>query len=354
MPSHCPYCQAAWSRDSRFCVHCGNFSPPLIFTGLPALPVGRQKLLASPDHRAEPERPRVSLALDLAAPLLFRPTVSFWPLFAALALLAVVLLSADHLVVRGSRKAPSILADKAASPSRESPRAFPVFAAKPLTVALVCSQIGKPAVVGSPLILTASVATPGRSLTLALLSRKDGGCFTRFSLAEGRLCSAAWTPLAPGRYQFTASASDGHTRSAFARCLWITVGPLAPPEAVSDRMEAVRRGSSRRSHRRRLLAAVIHPDASSVVSPRPIPVSAVSPSLYHVVAASFPRSRNAIVLAKSFWSRDVKAAVRRLPDRQGKPVYAVETGGFHHTEEAQEAALTLQRSGYPAYSVAIR
>lgn len=363
MPLHCPYCQAAQSRDSHFCVHCGNFSPPLAVTGRPAPPLGIREPPALPDHRSEPGPPPVISASDPPAPLLFHPASSPWPLFAALALMAIVALSADHLVTRGSRETPRILAGTSPLRTRPIPHAVPPPVSKPLTVDLRCLPLGKPVTVGSALVLTASAGpAPGRTLLLALFSRKKGGRLSRFSLAEGHLCSAVWTPPAPGRYQFRASASDGRARSVLSRVLWVTVNPLAPV-LPPDRREAARRVPRHRYQRRLTASRPVMPRPVMVrpVSPLPVPVSTdpipsapVFAPLYHVVAASFPRSRNAIVLAKSFWSRDIKAAVRRLPDRQGKPVYAVEMGGFQSSEEAQEAALTLQRSGYPAYSVASR
>ena len=249
-----------------------------------------------------------------------------------------------------------------------------------LTADVFCAHSGKPLPVGSHVMLTALAdADPGRAVTLVLSCRKGQDPASLLSLAEGRLCSVAWTPTAPGRYLFTATASDDRARAIVSRPLLLTVtGPLPvaalpppvlpasvrplpalpagietlpalPPMSYAPPPQSVRLRLARLPVSRPLSPPTPPEPITPAASPNPSTPKAASPALYHVVVATFPAARNAVVLAKSFWGRGVRVAVRHRIDSRGREAYVVEMAASHSQGTAQQSALSLQRSGYPAY-----
>ena len=254
-----------------------------------------------------------------------------------------------------------------AKTAAKKPLKAPLKAA-PLSVLLTSSSQGRHVRVGEDVTLTA--LAHGRCATLTLSYRHGFGGKTTHSFTEGGLLSTTWTPAVPGRYGFTAIAL-GSRQSAVSRLVEITVDGAAP-----RRMAWV--GSARM-----LPAEVVTPlpplpvhlpplsrprwvrpprtVASEAAAPEKVVPDAVAPraetaaprpgpaTIYHVAAAQFPFSRNAVVLAKSFRLRGSPATTKRMIGYHGKTVYAVVTGAYRHPEEARAAALALQRGGYPAY-----
>lgn len=186
--------------------------------------------------------------------------------------------------------------------------------AAPLTVTLTATHGGRHIKVGTGVTLTAfTTPTRGRSATVTLFYRLNRGRKTVFSFAQGSLCSTTWMAPAPGLYRFTAAALDDRRRAAVSRSVEITVDrPATPPPRV----------------------AAAHP---------------IHPLVYHVVAAHFAFSRNAVVLADALRKNGYHAVVRRMADERGKAVSVVETGTYRRPGEVFEAVAGLLRSGYPAY-----
>jgi hypothetical protein len=86
------------------------------------------------------------------------------------------------------------------------------------------------------------------------------------------------------------------------------------------------------------------PSKTAPRASRPAP-----PRTYHVAAAQFAFSRSAVVLTDALNHRGYRAVPERMADAHGKTVYVVVTGSYRRPKEARNAALALQRSGYPAY-----
>jgi len=250
----------------------------------------------------------------------------------------------------------------------------------PLTLLLQSAAAGRHVPVGSPVVITAfAVLDPGQSAALSLSYQPERGRKTMFSFAEGQLCSAHWTPSAPGRYQFTATALDGQHHTAVAHPLWITVdGPALSARASSRPVETaavaseavlplpvlpipvvkVSRSVSEwhaprsvrvaRHHKKPRVLAMLPPPS---LSPPPSPVP---PAPYHVVAASFPFPGSANILARALRARGLFAVTGHQRVKHGKTAYLVEVGAYRLPDEAQKKTLELQRRGYPAYVQRLR
>lgn len=343
----CPDCRFRQAETNSSCAHCGRSllpPPPRTFkTLLPSVALSAAALLLItcvtwPRHRPAPR----SAAVPAGAAPSTRP---------------------PHVTPPASR-----VSGPAANPVPK-----PVPRAIRLTADVFCAHSGGPLPVGSRILLTALAdADPGRPVTLMLSCRRDRNAVSFLSVAEGRLCSIAWTPAVPGRYQFTATASDDHVRAVVSRPLLLTV-TAAPPGAAlppRDRPAGVRAlpvlpagveplpvlppmayALPPLRPRLRLARLPSLPDRPAVPTPRPetVALKAASPALCHVVVATFPSARNAVVLAKSFWGRGLRVAVRHKPDSRGRETYVVEMAASHNQAIARQSVLSLQRSGYPAY-----
>lgn len=179
---------------------------------------------------------------------------------------------------------------------------------------------------------------PGQSATLAISYGKDGGPKTLLALAQGSLSSAAWTPTAPGRYRFTASALDTRKNGAFSHRLTILVDgpPPVPGEAIVPAAAAP-------APAKRIAAQPRAPRPQVAAAPKPR-VTAAHPQPYHVAAASFRVRHIADTLAGALRQRGFHAFVR--PSARGQ--YRVETGDFVRRTDAQKQMQLLQRDGYPS------
>jgi len=372
---NCPHCGIAQAEGDGICINCGQ-------TLRPAPP-------ADPAPPAEADTAVQGVALGAAAPGSSHDVQarrSSWKPPALVAAALLLALAASALFVSQRRPAlhaaPTALTSGPAQPPpdanpqlstpaaaaappaptpaapREGVRAKapvgPATSAAPLTITLASTREGRRVKVGEGVTLTAFISSAhGRSATLALFSRRGREPRTMVSFAQGSLCSTTWTPPAPGRYEFTATALDDHQRAA-SRRIAITVDPPAPLSAarVAAREEALpvtpRVPAAPPLPRRRrasLPPPRVVPTPKAAVRVRP-PAPATS---YHVAAARFPFSRSAVVLADALNRRGYHAVSERMSDPHGKAVYAVVTGTYRRPKEARAAALALQRSGYPAY-----
>lgn len=271
------------------------------------------------------------------------------------------------LFLRPSAPAPSMLV-----PTLISTPPPPVAAAtrapldRPPSVSLHSSNGRKPVAVGARVVLTARSGS-SQSNVLVLSYRMPGGKSARLSLADGRLCSAVWTPTQPGRYQFFATATDPLEQTARSQPLVIAVdGPVERLPRLSARRfpllarrhlrlaAQTRTRPSRHAHAHVLVAAwkgehrVDTPRASlETASPM---ASAAVPPIYHVVAGTFPRHSNATVFAQALRERGYAAAAYASTNRHGKVKYVVETGAYARKDAAQREVTALQKTGYPAHS----
>lgn len=246
-----------------------------------------------------------------------------------------------------------------------TPSAAPVpirAAPTPLTVTLYSANSGKHVPVGKPVMISAYASLPpGQSATLAISYAKDAGPRTLLSLAQGSLSSAAWTPVEPGRYKFTASALDSRKNGVFSHSLVILVNappqpnsaPVASVPAAAFAPPAPIRVAARPSAVR--LAAPKHPAPKlsklTPATPKP-PRKAPAPphiSPYHVAAAGFRVRAIAETLAGALRRRGFNAFVRPTAQGQSPKAYQVETGDYMHLDEAQAQVSLLKRDGYPAF-----
>ena len=288
-----------------------------------------------------------------------------WSALVGLFVLLAAFAGAGWIISAAKRTATSRPALLSASlPAVPSPNARPASAVLPLTLQLQSAAAGRHVTVGSQVAITAfATLGPGQSAALALSCRPAQGRKTMFSFAEGRLCSANWTPSAPGRYIFTATALDeqGHTASARPLSLYVD-GPasraveafvpvLASPvvkvsRSLSERRvrSAVVRATGRPKKRRSAFLRTAVPAFAPPVAAAP-----ARPAAYHVVAASFPFPGNAEILARALRARGLPAVTGRRHTKRGKVAYVVEVGSFRLPAEAHQKTLALQRSGYPAY-----
>ena len=260
--------------------------------------------------------------------------------------------------------APSAAATPATAPAAavsSLPPAVPASAAPasaaptPLTVTLDSANRGKHVPVGKPVMISAYASLPpGQSATLAISYSKGGGSRTLLSLAQGSLSSAAWTPAAPGRYKFTASALDSRKDGVFSHSLVISVD--APPQPAPASVAAVRPAHPAPVPAASRLTASKPSKPAAPKPPRPVPAhsspahsSPAHSSPYHVAAASFSYRPVAETLAGALRRRGFHAFVRASSQRQGNRTYRVETGDFAQLTAAQKQVSLLKRDGYPAF-----
>ncbi|MDQ2800146.1 MAG: SPOR domain-containing protein [Armatimonadota bacterium] len=272
------------------------------------------------------------------------------------------------LFLRPSAPAPPMLVPTLIStPPPPVAAATPTPRDQPPSVSLHSSNGRKPVVVGAHVVLTARSGS-SQSDVLVLSYRMPGGKRARLSLADGRLCSAVWTPTQPGRYQFFATATDPLDQTARSKPLVIAVdGPaqmlsrqptrrFSPLARRRLRLAAqTRTRPSRHAHARILVAAwkgehrleavprISLPDAPRASRQTNAPI-------YHVVAGTFPRHSNATVFAQALRERGYAAAAYVSTDRHGKVKYVVETGAYARKDAAQREVTALQKTGYPAHS----
>lgn len=332
MPLFCHHCQSEQADGNAVCDQCGAFLPPVrqtrrdlrqmvavcaLLGAVPFLLVAVPKIVG--------KKPPTGVTRAFPAPL------------------------ADHLPPdrQGTAQTPPTLSS-----------ADPV----PFSVTLLSSSAGKHVPVGSRVMIAAYVAlAPGQSAALEMSSQKGHAPPTVFAIAQGSLCSAAWTPTAPGKYEFTATAQNNQ-QNVFSRRFFIWADPphvaglnamaaapidIAPvaalpvaayrPVVISPLPQSLPLPPLRQ-------AAVLRPAAAL----RPLFLHSRFPVRYHVLVAKFPFSRNADILARALHNNGFHAAVRTIAATDGTIRYAVDTG-IYPPGEAQKQAQILQRDGYPAY-----
>ncbi len=336
MPYLCPHCSTERADNSTPCLHCGQ--PEQAGAGKPP----------------PPKRDR---------------RVSLWNIL-PWALLAVTLLLLLPPLLRSHAKhsaapmplsaAPLLNKPPTATPTPETPA---TESSVPLTVTLYSAGSGKHVPIGKPVTVSAYAALPpGESATLAVSYGKEGAAKSLLSLAQGSLSSTVWTPVAPGQYQFTASALDSRKNSVFSRplSLWVDAPAAAPISVVKPafpvhvaansvfakpvpaRPVPARSKSIQRKH-----TAPKQSAAKPSPKPRVKPASAHSP--YHVAAAAFVYKPIAETLAGALRRRGFHAFVRPSAKAKHSRTYQVETGDFAHREDAEKQMQILQHDGYPAY-----
>ena len=429
MSQLCPRCRAVQPQENQHCTECGIALSAPAKSEMPAFRFAQPVLLADetppPARRSPPEAFLPTVLLTEAnmpgmnppkaetveteppkteapkaetfesAPVEMareqgRPVIN-WKLpvisaVAGLVILGGALAGAARIVSQANRAAGIRAATWAAAVPSTPLAATPKRSVLPLTVLLQSAAAGQHIPVGTPVVITAvAMLPPGQSAALALSCKATQGLKTMFSFAEGRLCSANWTPSAPGRYQFTATALDDQCHSASARPLWISVeGPaltaramrvpvlpaaIAPLPVLPMPVQPLLLQTlpivkvSRSLSEWHAPRIVRHHKKPSVLAALPVPplsfppvssllskVSAVAPlKPYHVVAASFPFPGNAAILARALRARGLFAVTRRQRVKNGKIAYVVEVGSYPLPDEAQKKTLELQRRGYPAY-----
>lgn len=300
-----------------------------------------------------------------------------WVLSAAavLGLMLVMLLAVLPRLSQVPRPAknPPLPSESAASvPTPADPALLPVPAPSspaktaadgqiPLAVTLYSAGSSKHVSVGAPVLISAYAALPSAgSATIAISYTRNGGPRSLLTLAQGSLSTASWTPSAPGRYAFTASALDSRKISAFSRSLVIVAdaapSPVSPsPAAVSPAPPPVQIAAPAPTHHARSqprrIAARSVPALQSAAQPAPKRPNGQSSHLkpYHVAAAAFVVRPIAETLAGALRRRGFHAFVRETNQPHHKPTYVVETGKFLRPADAKKQLYTLNHDGYPAF-----
>ncbi len=353
MPQFCPHCRAETADDADQCPHCGQ--PPIAGS------------LQDPQADSDRRFPFWTLLpwTLLAAALLFflphlRNSSAEKPDFTAAARLRAAPSAgpADDPAVPNSTAAPASPGGSSAASSA----AVPITpAAVPLTVTLSSASGRKHVPVGKPVMISAYASLPpGQSATLAISYGREHGPKTLLALAQGSLSSAAWTPAAPGRYSFTASALDSRKNGAFSpRLVMVADAPPAPaparpvlPITVAVPAPPVKPVPARQIMAAPALPKLVAPKPSApkprpkiTAAPKPRPKIAAAPQPFHVAAASFPVKHIAETLAGALRQRGFHAFVRPGPHRQ----YRVETGDFMRRADADKQVQLLKHDGYPSY-----
>jgi hypothetical protein len=282
----------------------------------------------------------------------------FWKWPALLAAVALFLL-AGTVLLTVLRKPVSVPAPAASHAPTALVSPSPVPAASsaavkndaPLVITLVSAAGNRPVKMGQAVRLTTFTdLMPGQSASLTLTYRRNRGPNTLFSFAQGSLASTTWTPVAPGRYDFLATALDSHQRAAAARHLQIIVKPDSTPALMPSKplVAAAVPVSSAPAYAplpKPLLPKPLLPKAAAKPSRRLVP----SPLRFTVAAAHFPFNKNAVILADALHRQGYHAVPERMAVGRGKAVYVVVTGSYSRPENARQQRLVLQRSGYPAY-----
>ena len=260
-----------------------------------------------------------------------------WTLLAALALLFLPFLRHGNSAEKPASASPNPAAAQSAAPP--FPAALPAAAPQPsadgsfpLTVTLYSAAAGRHIQAGAPVTISAYAALPAhQSATLAVALSRDRGPKSLLALAQGTLSTSTWVPQAPGHYRFTATALDSRKNGASSRPLsiWVDAPAAAAPEqTASDQAPAA--GEHAPHH-----------------SPRRTPRAAPPP--YRVAAATFPIRGLAETLAGALRRRGFHAFVRANTARHHKTTYAVETGNYPRSADAEKQVQVLKRDGYPSY-----
>jgi len=345
MPLHCPRCRTAQAEENKTCLNCGQSLTPT-----PDAP------LADPVHGVQarqapwrlPALIAVGLPLALAAAALLipqhKPGRGAAPAAPAQAQTpaAVPPVPGDAPLLAAAPALPAVSAPPPA-PATPGGGAKTAVETAPLTITLTSMSAGRHVKVGSDVTLTAFTSLArGRRATLTLFYRRGRGRKTMLSFAQGSLCSTTWTPSAPGRYEFMATALGDAQQAAASRPVQITVDrPAAQPSAPASARNEAAQAPPPRPVRLPLRTA---PPRAAAQAPRPAPALT-----YYVAAAYFSFPQSAVVLADALKHRGYPAVSERMADPHGKTVYVVVTGSYQRPSEAHKVALSLQRSGYPAY-----
>jgi len=398
MPLHCPRCQIAQAEENETCINCGQpLTPMRAAPATPDAPRVDPALLAeaaAAAHLADHDDPA---AMDPVHAVQVRRASWHIPALVAVGLLLALVASA--LLV--ARRRPVVQSPRATPAQAQTPDTVPpvtvppvpvnsappppapvasavsalpaapatpgagtktVVEAVPLTITLASTSAGRHVKVGDDVTLTAFTAlTRGRSATLTVFYQRGRGQKIMLSFAQGSLCSTTWTPSAPGRYEFTATALGDSQQAATSRRVEITVDR---PDRQTAAQDAVVQAPP-------VVAAVPLPRPVSLPPPRDVRPRTMRPRTvwprtglpratpsaprpapaltYHVAAAHFAFSRSAVVLADALIRRGYPAVPERMADGHGKTVYVVVTGSYRRPKDARNAAVALQRSGYPAY-----
>ncbi len=240
-------------------------------------------------------------------------------------------------------------------------------ASVPLAVTLYSAGNRKHVPVGTPVLISAYASLPPTgSATIAISYARNGGPQSLLTLAQGSLSTASWTPAAPGRYDFTASALDSHKISAFSRHIAINVdAPPAPaqpssaafPAPLTARVAAPvqpPRAATPRPSALVPLAAVRRPALRSTVVKEAAPAKAPRSRAYHVAAAAFVARPLAETLAGALRRRGFHASVQPSPGPFHRTSYVVQTGDYLRSADAQKQATLLKQDGYPSYVFQVR
>ncbi len=344
----------------------------------PDPPLNPQPPPSAPQASAPPDFQPGSSAPPLTPPVDSSPLRRILPaLLAAAAVLGLLLVLLFVILPRVSqvpRPARSPLPSPSAAvlppadpaPPEPTPPVVPtaqaLAAGQPLSVTLYSAGGGKHVPVGKPVLISAYAALPSAgSATIAIAYTRNGGPRSLLALAQGSLSTASWTPSAPGHYDFSATASDSRKISVISRHLTIdadaprvAVKPLPPP-VVSPAPPPVETASVRavRVHRpvpSRSTARIV-PQRLAPKPYRQAPHSkAYHSKVYHVAAAAFVARPLAETFAGALRRRGFHAFVRVTKQPHHKPAYAVETGDFLHSPDAQKQVETLKHDGYPAFA----
>lgn len=226
----------------------------------------------------------------------------------------------------------------------------------PLAVTLYSAGGGKHVSVGKPVLISAyAVLPPAESATIAISYTRNGGPQSLLTLAQGSLSTASWTPAAPGRYNFTASALDSRKISAFSHSLVIVADAAPantlPPPVVSPALPPAGTAARAPTHRAEPSARRIAARTVPAARPAPRRPKAQTPRLkpYHVAAAAFVVRPVAETLAGALRRRGFHAFVRETKQPHHKPAFVVETGTFLRPADAKKQLYTLNHDGYPAF-----
>ena len=351
MPQTCSHCHTEQPEENRVCSHCGKplpevwfgtWRPPVVhFVDLDSLPPVEEDAEADPVQALQMRR-------------------SQWkaPLFLSFLAVGILFLIVGVPLLVGQKRAANKLSQPAQAPPQEEPQAVrpaaKPSASPPMALNLRSVSENKHVAVGSHAMISASVSlAPGQSALVDLAYQTSKGPRTVFAFAHGSFCSALWTPLTPGPYEFTATAVDNQQHSVSSRKLVIwadqslpAAGSITPMPVLPMPITALAPPAPPLPHTRREAGRV---SAES----RPRPALPTAPVRYHVVAANFPFTRNAEVFANALRQRGFHAVVRKGIGKGGKDTYRVETGIYPYAA-AQKQSQTLQRNGYPAYCFAER
>lgn len=267
----CPHCHADQSSENHHCTELGCDLPvpttlPESVTGLLELPVFRfakpsplmEEMPAGPPCPLPVIRPPTGIATgaDLPVPSEHPAGYPFSWKFAAFSVLSILALvgfgvlgftasKAAHTAAQAERSANVRTQPGIATGASSQPSAAMRPGLLPLTLRFQSSEAGRHIPLGASVVITAFIsASPGQNADLSLSCQRLHGRKFMFAYVEGQLCSTRWTPTAPGRYQFTATAQDQYGHFAAAHPFWIYVNGIKHPPAP----RTPHKSHGRRSH----------------------------------------------------------------------------------------------------------